>query len=359
MSRDADHQWHNDSDQELRYFKEPAPGCDLSAGFDTFVKKDEEKEKQEHITPILSWLHHQRAGGSRASEMDVIAHPQFVAWRGSFARLLCAPYNRSESWRLLVCRFKGTIYIADKDTPETLARRRNQTQREELMGYWGYKFEDYSTRPRTGLQEPNEGPVSNIPCYCTVVRARLGSHLLLMSGETDCCMEGQAKPPDNYVELKTNKVLMTERDRTSFERYKLLKFWSQSFLAGVPRVVVGFRDDEGIVRTVQHFKTLELPRFVEGKRNMWDSAVCMNFCDQFLTWVAWLFEQEDQEKTTSGGDDDAKVVWALDYGAPFSHVQATRFKDGSLAFLPAWFTSATPTNPPSPHHPPPDSTPHA
>jgi hypothetical protein len=49
-----------------------------------------------------------------------------------------------------VCRFKGTIYIADKDTPETLARRRNQTQREELMGYWGYKFEDYATRPRTG-----------------------------------------------------------------------------------------------------------------------------------------------------------------------------------------------------------------
>jgi hypothetical protein len=110
----------------------------------------------------------------------------------------------------------------------------------------------------------------------------------------------------------------------------------------------------------------------------------MNFCDQFLTWIAWysscdacvvscvgspsrlprlvsgrLFEQEDQEKTTSGGDDEAKVVWALDYGAPFSHVQATRFKDGSLAFLPAWFTSATPTNPPSPHHPPPDSTPHA
>jgi hypothetical protein len=97
-------------------------------------------------------------------------------------------------------------------------------------------------------------------------------------------------------------VIATERDRTSFERYKLLKFWSQSFLAGVPRVVVGFRDDEGIgtypsssppspslssthhppcvvsrlvvrhttaVRTVQHLNTLDMPRFVEGKRGMW------------------------------------------------------------------------------------------
>jgi hypothetical protein len=41
-------------------------------------------------------------------------------------------------------------------------------------------------------------------------------------------------------------MIMTERDRTSFERYKLLKFWSQSFLAGIPQVVVGFRDDEGV-----------------------------------------------------------------------------------------------------------------
>jgi mevalonate pyrophosphate decarboxylase len=51
------------------------------------------------------------------------------------------------------CRYRhrqGTIYIAEKDTPETLARRRNQTDREELMGYWGYKFEDYATRPRAG-----------------------------------------------------------------------------------------------------------------------------------------------------------------------------------------------------------------
>lgn len=46
--------------------------------------------------------------------------------------------------------------------------------------------------------------------------------------------------------MKTSKMIMTERDRFSFERYKLIKFWSQSYLAGVPRVVVGFRDEEGI-----------------------------------------------------------------------------------------------------------------
>jgi hypothetical protein len=47
-------------------------------------------------------------------------------------------------------------------------------------------------------------------------------------------------------ELKTNKLLNTEKDIVSFERYKLIKFWAQAFIAGIPRVVVGYRDDDGI-----------------------------------------------------------------------------------------------------------------
>lgn len=42
-------------------------------------------------------------------------------------------------------------------------------------------------------------------------------------------------------------------------RYKLMKFWAQSFLVGVPRIVVGFRDDEGTVNSLQTFKTTDIP----------------------------------------------------------------------------------------------------
>jgi len=38
-----------------------------------------------------------------------------------------------------------------------------------------------------------------------------------------------------------------------------MKFWAQSFLVGVPRIVVGFRDDEGIVNSLQTFKTTDIP----------------------------------------------------------------------------------------------------
>ena len=42
-------------------------------------------------------------------------------------------------------------------------------------------------------------------------------------------------------------------------RYKQMKWWAQSFLVGVPRVICGFRDDEGIVKNLQTFKTAEIP----------------------------------------------------------------------------------------------------
>jgi hypothetical protein len=86
----------------------------------------------------------------------------------------------------------------------------------------------------------------------TTGQLRRTSHATLAQRSRGACTTLTVKPA-RVQELKTNKMLTTERDRTSFERYKLLKFWSQSFLAGVPRVVVGFRDDESIGTLRHHF----------------------------------------------------------------------------------------------------------
>ena len=43
-------------------------------------------------------------------------------------------------------------------------------------------------------------------------------------------------------------------------RNKLLKWWAQSFLVGVPKIICGFRDDEGIVNNLQPFRTIDIPR---------------------------------------------------------------------------------------------------
>lgn len=51
------------------------------------------------------------------------------------------------------------------------------------------------------------------------------------------CVDEQGR----MVELKTSMVIRGARDEQRFEE-KMLRFYMQSFLLGVGRVVVGFRD---------------------------------------------------------------------------------------------------------------------
>lgn len=43
-------------------------------------------------------------------------------------------------------------------------------------------------------------------------------------------------------------------------RFKLIKWWCQSFLVGIGTVVAGFRDDTGVVESVAEYPVREIPR---------------------------------------------------------------------------------------------------
>ena len=49
-------------------------------------------------------------------------------------------------------------------------------------------------------------------------------------------------------------------------RFKLLKWWVQSFLIGVPKIVCGFRDDSGIVQKLETFRTLDIPKQLQVRK---------------------------------------------------------------------------------------------
>ena len=65
-------------------------------------------------------------------------------------------------------------------------------------------------------------------------------------------------PTINYVELKTSQEPVSPRDHAYF-RVKLMRFWIQSFLLGVPRIVVGFRSPQGVLRRVEEIDTASIP----------------------------------------------------------------------------------------------------
>jgi len=84
------------------------------------------------------------------------------------------------------------------------------------------------------------------------------------------------------VELKTTADIRSDRDMDNFER-KLLKYWIQSFLLGVPKIIVGYRSRDGVLLKVQEMETSSIPATVQrrGKAG-WDGNVCINFASAFL-----------------------------------------------------------------------------
>jgi RAT1-interacting protein len=180
-----------------------------------------------------------------------------------------------------------------------------------LIHVQGYKFETISVldkiwdeATRSEIEGREDLVVNNNAQYCSVARTGIGHSRLVLGGEVDAskpsysdfeeatysahnCIVWDSKPdrkedPINWVELKTSAEIRNDRDMLKYER-KLLKFWAQSFLLGVPKIVVGFRDQEGIVRRLEEVETANIPSTVKKSgRGTWDGNICINFAAAFL-----------------------------------------------------------------------------
>lgn len=177
----------------------------------------------------------------------------------------------------------------------------------------GYKFETLSLIPdiwdatsRDYIEKREAMVVDNYAQYCSVARTGIGGTSLVIGGEVDAGKRitytvpvlrlllillmlsvWDVKPEDsslpiNWVELKTAEEIGPDRGALKFER-KLLKFWVQSFLLGVPKIVVGFRSKDGMLTRIQEMETRSIPGNVKRKgMGSWDGNTCINFAAQFL-----------------------------------------------------------------------------
>ncbi|CAM0138236.1 unnamed protein product [Umbelopsis sp. WA50703] len=303
FSIDHERTVHFDDRQLKYYYPADISDADLSVGYEQFIQRDE--NLKEHIDTLLDALTHYR---SKESD-PTLSQANIVTWRGIITKILCTPYTK-EPFELGVTMHNDTIYIEEHETEFKRAQNQNQDDRGRLMSFWGYRFESLSTVSsfpsktdpiaKEELQSRKSSVVNTNEQYCTVVKTRLGNTSIVMGAEVDCTSVPKApnsNPLPNYIELKTSKLIQTDRDKFIFERHKLIKFWAQSFLIGTPSVICGFRDNDGFVRKIQKLKTLEMPRMVRGQKGMWDARVCLNFADQFLTWLQTIVSVNDPEHT--------------------------------------------------------------
>ncbi|GAB0490952.1 hypothetical protein MMPV_002194 [Pyropia vietnamensis] len=287
---------------ELKEFREPPRAADLYAGFSTFVPKTTASAPVEPI--ILAAL---AAGFSLERDAD------FVTYRNNLNKLMLVPYATAaggDDWHIHAVLVGSTVYLDvvpwEEQSPHPAAAR---------AAYSGVKFEALCTAPPpiagadVATVDGDDAVDANAE-FCSLVRLRVGRHRLLMSAEIDCY---EPPPPDvphptssnvltTYRELKTMAVPRTPAQHARVKRQRLLKYWIQSYLVGVPELFIGFRNDRGELTGTMRVPTRALPDLAAapgdallpppgwdpdgpdggGGGPPWDPCTCVNALDALL-----------------------------------------------------------------------------
>lgn len=238
---------------------------DLNRGYEIAIRK--EADEGEKLDNLLRWITQNKvkfAVNVAAGEPETQSlHTDFVCYRGLLTKLACTPYENREDWLVAATKFRGTVYLYAFDTENDRKRKAKETEFQDRMCFWGRKFEQYIVSAEPGQVPDTNAPVNEREEFCIVTRARLESHSLVYGAEVDArdprAPHHRPGSTSAYVELKTSKDCLSERQYLSFCRFKLLKWWVQSFLVGIPRVLCGFRDDNGLVGTLEEFSVREMP----------------------------------------------------------------------------------------------------
>ncbi|KAI6133502.1 RAI1 like PD-XK nuclease-domain-containing protein [Pisolithus croceorrhizus] len=293
FSYDSNHvQEFNDS--ALRYYVEPPRGADLGFHYEKSIIRPAERGRLDALLAALSRFKNTLCASSSSRSTVNIPDVNVICWRGVMTKILAAPYEETDSLELNVMLINGTFYFEEHSSDAKLEEKNATTPRNRLLSYYGYAFESYCTTSQPGGHHdvpPDSqdfpgwgGDVNTNIQWCSVVKTKLADRRVIMGGEVDCVRGTYYGKTDNYVELKTSLSLRNSSDEARFEK-KLLKFYLQSFLLGVPEIVVGFRTPSGRLTALQSFRTMEIPRLVRGKPGAWDPSICLEWGDRFLAFL--------------------------------------------------------------------------
>lgn len=242
---------------------------------------------------------------------------------------MCTPYERRDDWLMEVVRWRGTLYLVQVDTDKRRRERLQETQRQRQMSSWGYKFEQLMTSPNPGECPNTEAPVDENEEFCCLFRTRICGTSIVYGAEMDAYKanrrlnEGEVLNPDKFVEMKTSRMIDNERQDRSFRRFKLLKWWSQSFLVGTKELLCGWRNDDGVVTSLETFMIKDIPKAASD----WKPNVCVNFLSSLLSKLKSSITEESSVHT---------VTW----NSKAKQIQISKSSSLPSEYLPSWYLNS-------------------
>ncbi|CAE6414296.1 unnamed protein product [Rhizoctonia solani] len=318
----------------LKYYV-PAPiNADLGYRYEHWTKRPEERGR---IDNLLRAIEQEHVVGERKKGA-------FISWRGVMTKLLTAPFENRDPVNLNLMFLDGCIYAEDHTTDAALAEKENIPPRQRLMMYYGYSFESFSTWDEPLQRREQYAERDRVRCWSGDVDTNAERSIVVK-----VCSSTKLPPPNfsralgrytgqpnAYVELKTSMIIRNAQDEERFER-KLLKFWAQSFLLGIPEVVVGFRTHQGRVSTLQTFETLALPRMVRGKPGAWDPKPCLVFAEKLLRFIRSTLTRDEQSDYGSGiPSTTASSSAATTKSEETAEIQASRIGETNQRDVAVW-----------------------
>ena len=112
---------------------------------------------------------------------------------------MAVPFASLDSWEMNATCFQGSIFIEENHSNKLSSRGEQHSQKmpagapsQDLMSYWGYKFETLSLLPepwyptsREYIESREDQVVNNYAQYCSVVRTGYGKIKMIIGGEVD------------------------------------------------------------------------------------------------------------------------------------------------------------------------------
>ncbi|RWS13483.1 protein Dom3Z-like protein [Dinothrombium tinctorium] len=282
---------------QLRYLYLPTEDCfcfDLNDGYNECIHWGE--PDSEGLSHMFKWILNNRSKFKLANEKQAgqSLNTDFVCFRGLIAQIMSTPYERNEDWCIHATKFNGTIYLINKVTERKKAVEANRDDSCNRACFAGFRFEHYICTKKPGTMPKKNLIDTNISQnqLCAVFRTRLNTHSCVYAAEMDC-IESDNPKILNFIEIKTTKEFESKRQYDNFRRYKILKWWAQSYLVGIKTIVCGYRDERNYVRKIERFS---VDRLRELGEEYWSPNICLNFLDTFFTFVKQCAYVDDPKR---------------------------------------------------------------
>ncbi|KAK7682606.1 hypothetical protein QCA50_014406 [Cerrena zonata] len=329
------------TNSSLRYYVQPPKNADLNYGYDRWKQRADDKGRIDSLLRAIS-KNRSNLDASGKDGRSWLQNIDIVSWRGVITKILTSPYEKWNSFELNVMFHDGTMYFEEFISNQRQLEYINMPPRQRRPMYYGFAFESYctSTSPKPSHAKGGwGGDVDNHIQWCNVVETKLGDTKILIGGEVDCVRGKYTGTTDNFVELKTSLTIHGPWDESRFEK-KLLKFYFQSFLLGVPEIVVGFRTRKGRLSTLQTFKTADLPGLVRDKPGGWNPLICLHWGTCFIDFLKSIVTSHSPSATND------IPVWRVSFtpqkGVSISllsqeGVEEVVNGEDRVGFLPKWY----------------------